>query len=88
MAQEAAAVVGLVKEAARQTRLTARNLDAWEIVGDLNTALQELAASVKNNAQVQPLKATDTASLPVSTPVAVQLYRIAQEAVRESNERA
>jgi signal transduction histidine kinase len=81
--QEAAAIVGLIKEAARQTRMTAHTLDASEI-GDLNIALQKLAVSVKK-VRVHYRNGLD-ASLPVSASVAVQLHRIAQEAVHNAVE--
>jgi signal transduction histidine kinase len=81
--QEAAAIVGLIKEAARQTRLTAHTLDASEIC-DLSIALKKLAASVKK-VRVHYRNGSD-ASLPVSAPVAVHLYRIAQEAVHNAVE--
>jgi signal transduction histidine kinase len=81
--KEAAAIVGLIKDAARQTRMTAHTLDTSEI-GDLNTALQKLAASVKK-LRVHYRNGSD-ASLPVSAAVAVHLYRIAQEAVHNAVE--
>ena len=81
--QEAAAIVGLIREAARQTRMTAHALDTSEI-GDLDIALQKLAASVKK-IQVHYRNGLD-ASLSVRAAVAVQLYRIAQEAVHNAVE--
>jgi signal transduction histidine kinase len=83
ISQEAAAIVGLIKDAARQTRMTAHTLDASEI-GDLNIALQKLAASVKK-IRVHYWNRSD-ASLSVSAAVAVHLYRIAQEAVHNAVE--
>jgi signal transduction histidine kinase len=83
ISQEAAAIVGLIREAARQTRLTAHTLDASEI-GDLDVALQKFAASVKK-VRVQYRNGSD-AWLPVSPAVAVHLYRIAQEAVHNAVE--
>lgn len=83
-AQEVAAIVGLIKEAARETRMSARALDGSEI-GDLNLALQKLAASVKKKVRVHHGNGFD-AFLPVSTPVAIHLYRIAQEAVHNAVE--
>jgi signal transduction histidine kinase len=85
-AEEMSEIVHLTNEAAKQTRLTARNLDGADGVGDLNTALQRLAADVRHNCQVNGWVKTDSHSLPVSTPVAVQLYRIAQEAVHNAVE--
>jgi signal transduction histidine kinase len=81
--QEAAAIVGLIKEAAHQTRIMAHTLDASEI-GDLNVALQKLAASVKK-VRVHYRNESNT-SLPVSAPMGLQLYRIAQEAVHNAVE--
>src|SRR4029077_810803 len=81
--KEAAAIVGLIKDAARQTRMTAHTLDTSE-VGDLNTALQKLAASVKK-LRVHYRNGSD-ASLSISAAVAVHLYRIAQEAVHNAVE--
>lgn len=81
--QEAAVIVGLIREAARQTRMTAHTLDTSEIC-DLNTALQKLAASVKK-VRVHYRNGSD-ASLSVSAAAAVQLYRIAQEAVHNAVE--
>ena len=49
-------------------------------------ALQKLAASIGEKVRVHYRNESD-ASLPVSTSVAVHLYRIAQEAVRNANER-
>jgi signal transduction histidine kinase len=81
--QEAAAIVGLIKEAARETRMTAHNLDTSEI-RDVNVALQKLAASIK---KVRVHYRNDSnASLSVSAAVAVHLYRIAQEAVHNAIE--
>ena len=81
--QEAAAIVGLITEAARQTRMTAHTLGTSEI-GDLNIALQKLAASVKK-VRVHYRNGSD-ASLPISAAVAVHLYRIGQEAVHNAVE--
>ena len=81
--QEAAAIVGLIREGARQTRMTAHTLDTSEI-GDLGIALQKLAASVKR-IKVHYWNGLD-ASLYVSAAVAVQVYRIAQEAVHNAVE--
>ena len=81
--QEAAAIVGLVKEAARQTRMTAHMLDISDI-GDVSVALQKLAASVKK-VRVH-YRNESNASLSVSAALAVHLYRIAQEAVHNAVE--
>jgi signal transduction histidine kinase len=83
ISQEAAAIVGLIREAARQTRMTAHALDTSEI-GDLDIALQKLAASVKK-IQVHYRNGLDP-SLSVSAALAVELYRIAQEAVHNAIE--
>jgi len=81
--QEAAAIVGLIKEAARHTRMTAHTLDTSEI-GDVNVALQKLAASIK---KVRVHYRNDSnALLFVSAAEAVHLYRIAQEAVHNAIE--
>ena len=85
-AKEISEIVRLANEATKQTRLTARNLDGADGVGDLKTALQRLAADVRHNCHVNGRVRTDSRSLPVSTPVAVQLYRIAQEAVHNAVE--
>jgi signal transduction histidine kinase len=85
-AKEISEIVRLTNEAAKQNRLTARNLDGPDGVGDLKTALQRLAADLRRNCRVNSRVKTDSRSLPVSTPVAVQLYRIAQEAVHNAVE--
>jgi len=85
-AKKASAIVRLANEAARQARLTARNLEGVDGVGDLKTALQALAASVRRNCSVNGIVKTDASSLPISAPVAAQLYRIAQEAVHNAVE--
>jgi len=85
-AKKASAIVRLANEAARQARLTARNLEGVGGVGDLKTALQALAASVRRNCSVNGIVKTDASSLPISAPVAAQLYRIAQEAVHNAVE--
>jgi signal transduction histidine kinase len=85
-AEEVSEIVRLTNEATKQTRLTARNVDGAAGVGDLEAALQKLAADVLNNCHVNGRVKTDSRSLPVSTPVAVQLYRIAQEAVHNAVE--
>ncbi len=85
-AKEISEIVRLTNEAAKQNRLTACNLDGPDGVGDLKTALQRLAADLRRNCRAKCRVKTDSRSLPVSTPVAVQLYRIAQEAVHNAVE--
>jgi signal transduction histidine kinase len=85
-ADKASAIVRLAKEAARQTRLTARSLEGADGVGDLKTALESLATSISENCRIRSTVKANGASLPVSAPVAAQLYRIAQEAVRNAVE--
>jgi PAS domain S-box-containing protein len=85
-AEKAAAIVRLANEAARQTRLTARILEGADGVGDLKTALESLATNISENYRVRSTVKADGAPLPVSAPVAAQLYRIAQEAVRNAVE--
>ena len=83
-AEKALAIVRLANEAARQTRLTARSLEGAD--RDLKTALQALATSVRKNCRVNGIVKADASSLPVSAPVAAQLYRIVQEAVHNAVE--
>ena len=85
-ADKASAVVRLANEAARQARLTARSLEGADGVGDLKTALESLAMNISENCRVKSTVTANGASLPVSAPVAAQLYRIAQEAVRNAVE--
>ena len=85
-AEKASAIVRLANEAARQARLTARSLDGADGVGDLKMALESLARNVSENCRVRSTVKANGASLPVSAPVAAQLYRIAQEAVRNAIE--
>src|SRR5215211_771078 len=85
-ADEASAIVRLANEAARQTRLTARSLEGADGVGDLKTALESLATDISQSCRVRSTVKANGASLPVSAPVAAQLYRIAQEAVRNAVE--
>jgi PAS domain S-box-containing protein len=85
-ADKASAIVRLANEAARQARLTARSLEGADGVGDLKTALESLAVSISQNCRVRSMVKANGASLPVSAPVAAQLYRIAQEAVRNAVE--
>jgi PAS domain S-box-containing protein len=85
-AEKASAIVRLANEAARQTRLTARSLEGADGVGDLKAALESLAMDISQNCRVRSMVKANGASLPVSAPVATQLYRIAQEAVRNAVE--
>lgn len=85
-ADKASAIVRLANQAARQTRLTARSLEGADGIGDLKTALESLATNVSENCRVRSTVKADGAFLPVSAPVAAQLYRIAQEAVRNAVE--
>ena len=85
-ADKAGMIVKLVNDAARQTRLTARTLEGADGVGDLKTALQSLAISVSRNCSVKTTVTAEGSSLPISPPVAAQLYRIAQEAVHNAVE--
>src|SRR6476646_9221897 len=85
-AGKASAIVQLANEAARQVRLTARSLEGADGVGDLKTALESLAMSISQNCRVKSVVKANGASLPVSAPVSDQLYRIAQEAVRNAIE--
>src|SRR5215468_7764438 len=85
-AERASAIVRLANEAARLTRLTARSLEGADGVGDLKAALESLAMNVSQNCRLKSVvKANGTAS-PISAPVSAQLYRIAQEAVRNAIE--
>ena len=85
-AEKASAIVRLANEAAREVRLTARSLEGADGVGDLKTALESLAVNLSQNCRVKSTIKANGASLPVSAPVAAQLYRIAQEAVRNAVE--
>jgi PAS domain S-box-containing protein len=85
-ADKAGMIVKLVNGAARQARLTARTLEGADGVGDLKTALQSLAISVSQNCSVKATVTAEGSSLPISPPVAAQLYRIAQEAVHNAVE--
>jgi signal transduction histidine kinase len=85
-AGKASAIVQLANEAARQVRLTARSLEGADGVGDLKTALESLAMSISQNCRVKSVVKANGASLPVSAPVSAQLYRIAQEAMRNAIE--
>jgi PAS domain S-box-containing protein len=85
-AEKASAIVQLANEATRQTRLTARILEGADKVGDLKMALESLAMNISENYRVRGTVKANGASLPVSPPVAAQLYRIAQEATRNAVE--
>jgi len=85
-ADKAGMIVKLVNDAARQARLTARTLEGADGVGDLKTALHSLAISVSRTCSVKATVTAEGSSLPISPPVAAQLYRIAQEAVHNAVE--
>src|SRR5204863_3317291 len=52
-AEKASAIVKLANEAARQTRLTARNVEGADTVGDLKTALESLAVHISSTCHVK-----------------------------------
>jgi PAS domain S-box-containing protein len=85
-AGKASAIVRLANQAARQARLTARSLEGADGVGDLKTALESLAINTSQSCTVRTMVKANGSSLPISAPVAAQLYRIAQEAVRNAIE--
>jgi signal transduction histidine kinase len=85
-AQEASTIARLANDAARQTRLTAHKLDGDNGAIDLTTALPRLAAAIEENCRVRVSVNTTACSVPMSAQVAVQLYRVAQEAVRNAIE--
>ena len=85
-AGKASAIVKLANEAARQTRLTARSVEGSGTVDDLKTALESLAVNISHNCHVKITVISAGGSLPISAPVAAQLYRIAQESVRNAIE--
>ncbi len=85
-AEKTSAIVQLANEAARQTRLTARSLEGVDGVGDLKTALESLAMNISQNCRVKSIVKSNGTSSPISAPLSAQLYRIAQEAVRNSLE--
>jgi PAS domain S-box-containing protein len=85
-ADKAGILVKLANDAAREARLTARTLEGADGVGDLKTALQSLAISVSRDCSVKTTVTAEGSSLPISPPVAAQLYRIAQEAVHNAVE--
>jgi signal transduction histidine kinase len=84
-ADKASAIVELANEAARQTRLTARSIEGADTVGDLKTALESLAVNISHTFHVK-ITVVSAGDSPISAPVAAQLYRIAQEAVRNAVE--
>src|SRR6184192_1539921 len=86
VADKAGAIAKLANEAARQARLTARSLEGADGVGDLKAALRSLATNMSHNCSVKVTATADSSSLHISAPVAAQLYRIAQEAVRNAVE--
>ncbi len=87
-AEQASEIVRLANQAARQARLTARNLEGADGVGDLKTALQKLVESVRRDCHVDGIVKADgdASSFPVSALVTAQLYPIAQEAVHNAVE--
>ena len=85
-ADKAGMIVKLVNDAARQARLTARSLEGADGVGDLKMALQSLAISMSRDCSVKATVTAEGSSLPISPPVAAQLYRIVQEAVHNAVE--
>jgi PAS domain S-box-containing protein len=85
-AEKASSIVRLANEAARQARLTARSLEGADGVGDLKTALESLAVNISHTCHVKSFVIPNAAAPPISGPVAAQLYRIAQEAVRNAVE--
>jgi PAS domain S-box-containing protein len=85
-AEKASAIVRLANEAARHARLTARSLEGADGMGDLKMALESLAINISQNCRVKSMVKVNAAALPISAPVAAQLYRITQEAVRNAIE--
>lgn len=85
-AEKASAIVKLAKEAVRQVRLTARSAEGGDTVDDLKTALESLAVNTSHSCYVKSVVTSDATSVSISAPVAAQLYRIAQEAVRNAIE--
>jgi len=83
-AEEASTIARLANDAARQTRLTAHKLDGANGAIDLITALPKLAAAMEENCRVRVSVNTSACAVSVSAQIAVQLYRIAQEAVRNA----
>jgi len=85
-ANKASIIAKLANEAAKQARLSARTLEGADGVGDLKAALTFLAITMNHYGGVKVALEADSSSLPISAPVAAQLYRIAQEAVRNAVE--
>jgi signal transduction histidine kinase len=85
-ADELLDIVRLTNGAVKETKLTARNLDAAESVDDLKAALQRLVSDMRQNCNVDGLVKADSRALPVTPPIAGQLYRIAQQAVQNAVE--
>jgi PAS domain S-box-containing protein len=83
-AEKAGLIAKLANGAAKQVRLTARTLEGADGVGDLKTALRSLAANISESCQVKVTLKADSSSLPISAPVAAQLYRIGQEALHNA----
>ena len=84
-ARQAGELVSLLKTANHQVRLLARGLDpiAVELHG-LIPALRKLAADTEELFRVGCSFKTDLDGAPVSPSTAVQLYRIAQEAIHNA----
>ena len=85
-ADKAGVIAKLANDAAKQARLTARTLEGADGVGDLKAALRSLATNMSQNCRIKVTVKADSSSLPISAPVAAQLYRIAQEAMRNALE--
>ena len=85
-ADKAGVIAKLANDAAKQARLTARTLEGADGVGDLKAALKSLATNTSQNCRVKVTVKADSSSLPISAPMAAQLYRIAQEAMRNALE--
>src|SRR6266700_2386037 len=83
---KAGVIAKLANDAAKQARLTARTLEGADGVGDLKAALRSLATNMSQNCRIKVTVKADSSSLPISAPVAAQLYRIAQEAMRNALE--
>jgi len=82
---ETSAVMELLKMAIRQVRDVAKNLEPAELdTSDLVAALRQLAADTEHTYQISGTCSSDEETVPVGAPVLVQLYRIAQEAIRNS----
>src|SRR5438067_1108409 len=85
-ADKAGVIAKLANDAAKQARLTARTLEGADGVGDLKAALRSLATNMSQNCRIKVTVKVDSSSLPISAPAAAQLYRIAQEAMRNALE--